>query len=277
MKYLKAAFNFYLDSSIHVAIAVCSLLYLTVFEYDIELTSELVGFVFFGTITAYNFVKYAGVARFHHRSLTDKLRVIQVFSLLSFGMLVYFATKLPPNLYWLMGSLGVVTFLYAVPVLGKKTLRMLSGFKIFAVAIVWAGITVLAPWLAITDVISTDVWLTFVQRCLIVIVLTIPFEIRDLRYDETALGTLPQKLGVTTTKWVGVLVMYLGFSLDLFKDDFSCAHSSAFAMACFLCALGLWGAIEDQKKYYASFVVESIPIAWLGIFYLLKYYFEISC
>lgn len=277
MKYLKAAFNFYLDSSIHVALAVCSLLYLTVFEYDIELTSHLVGFVFFGTITAYNFVKYAGVARFHHRSLTDKLRVIQVFSLLCFGMLVYYVTLLPLKLYWLMGALALVTFFYAIPVLGRRTLRMMSGFKIFAVALVWAGITVLAPWLAVTDVITTDVWLTFVQRFLIVIVLTIPFEIRDLRFDETALGTLPQKLGVTTAKWVGVLVMYAGFSLDLFKDEFSCAHSSAFAITCFFCALALWGANEDQKKYYSSFVVESIPIVWLGIFYLLKFYFEISC
>jgi hypothetical protein len=277
MKYLKAVFNFYLDSSIHVALAVCSLLYLTVFEYDIEISQELAGFVFFGTISAYNFVKYAGVARFHHRSLTDKLRAIQIFSLLCFGILIYYFTFLPFTLYWVVGCLAIVTFLYSVPLLGKRTLRMLSGFKIFAVSLVWAGITVLVPWMAVSNQVTTDVWLTFVQRFLIVIVITIPFEIRDLRFDETALGTLPQKLGVTTSKWLGVIVMYAGFSLDLFKDEFSCAHSSAFAITCFLCALALWGANEVQKRYYSSFVVESIPIVWVGLFYLLKYYFEISC
>ena len=112
---------------------------------------------------------------------------------------------------------------------------------------------------------------------MIVMVLTIPFEIRDLKYDETALGTLPQVVGINTSKWMGVLIMYAAFSLDLFKDDFSCSHSSAFAITCFLCALALWQANENQKRYYASFVVESIPIVWLGLFYVLKYYFEISC
>ncbi|MCW5520159.1 hypothetical protein J1N09_09935 [Aureitalea sp. L0-47] len=277
MKILKAIFNFYLNSSIHVAVAVCSLLYLTVFEYDLQLSSSLLGFVFFGTISGYNFVKYAGVARFHHRSLTKSLRVIQIFSLISFALLVYFLIQLPPILYVLAGILAVITFLYATPILGKRTLRKLSGFKIFAVAAVWAGITVLFPWYAVQDMVTDDVWLTFVQRFLIVIVLTIPFEIRDLRFDETALGTLPQKLGVNTSKWLGVVVMYAGFSLDLFKDEFSCAHSSAFAITCFLCALALWGARERQGRYYSSFVVEGIPLLWVGLFYVLKYYFEISC
>ncbi len=277
MKILRAIFNFYLDSSIHVALAVCSLLYLTVFEYDLPLQWELLGFILFGTISGYNFVKYAGVARFHHRSLTDKLRVIQIFSLLCFGSMVFFIFQLPTRLYLPIGLLGLLTFLYAVPVLGKRTLRMLSGFKIFAVALVWAGITVILPWYAVYETFTHDVWLTFVQRFLIVIVLTIPFEIRDLRFDESALGTLPQKLGVNTSKWLGVVVMYAGFSMDLFKDEFSCAHSSAFAITCFLCALALWGSKEIQKKYYASFVVEGIPIVWVGLFYLLKYYFEISC
>ena len=205
------------------------------------------------------------------------LRVIQLFSLICFGLLIYFVIQLPSKLWVLAGVLATITFLYAIPVLGRRTLRKLSGFKIFAVAAVWASITVLLPWYAVEEVITHDVWLTFAQRFLIVIVLTIPFEIRDLRFDETALGTLPQKVGVNTSKWLGVVVMYAGFSLDLFKDEFSCAHSSAFAITCFSCALALWGAKEIQGKYYSSFVVEGIPLVWVGLFYLLKYYFEISC
>jgi hypothetical protein len=110
-----------------------------------------------------------------------------------------------------------------------------------------------------------------------VIVLTIPFEIRDLKYDTSALGTLPQRIGVNASKWLAVIFMYFGFTLDLFKDDFSCAHIGAFAITAFFCALALWGSKRDQKRYYASFWVESIPILWAAIYYLLKYYFEISC
>lgn len=277
MKFLKAVFKFYIDSSIHVALAVSALVYLTVFEYEIILDSNLLGFVFFGTITGYNFVKYAGVARFHHRSLAKWLKAIQVFSFVCFGLLIYFMIVLPSHLYWVMAVLASFTFFYAIPFLRKRTLRTLSGLKIFVVALVWAGVTVIIPWLAVKETVPTDVWLTFAQRFMMVMVITIPFEIRDLQFDQTALGTLPQKLGIGVSKWLGVVFMYFGFALGLFKDDFSCAHSSALAITCFLCALLLWGASKNQKQYYASFWVESIPLLWLLIFYLLKYYFEISC
>ncbi len=277
MKHLRAALEFYLDSSIHVAVAVCSLVYVTVFEYDLSVETNLLGFIFFATISGYNFVKYFGIARFHHRSLTSRLKAIQIFSFFAFGLMLYFAYFLPAAIYWHALALALVTFLYAVPFLGKRTLRMFSGLKIFAVSLVWASVTVLLPVLAVSEVIDLNVWLTFVQRFIMVIVITIPFEIRDLRYDSTALGTLPQKLGVNASKWLAVILMYFGFTLDLFKDEFSCSHIVSFAITAFVCALALWGAKKDQKPYYASFFVESIPVFWVLIFYLLKYYFQISC
>lgn len=277
MKILKAAFNFYLDSSIHVALAVVALVYVTVFEYELTIDINLVGFIFFGTISGYNFVKYAGVARFHHRSLTSMLRAIQLFSLLAFITLLYFLYQLPQSLYWYLAIPAMATFLYAVPIIRRKTLRMFSGLKIFVVALVWAVVTVLIPWLAQMEPINTDVWLTFSQRLLFVVVITIPFEIRDLKYDQSALGTLPQQLGIGVSKWLGVVLMYVGFALGLFKDEFSCAHSSAFAITGFICALLLWQAKKDQSKYYSAFGVESVPLFYLLLFYLLKYYFAISC
>lgn len=277
MKILKAAFKFYLDSSIHVALAVVAFVYVTIFEFDLPVDYFLLGFVFFGTITAYNFVKYAGVARLHHRSLTNTLKAIQIFSMICFAALIYFIYYLPTKIYWLLAVTGIMVFLYAIPMIKRRTLRMFSGLKIFVVAAVWAVITVLLPWLFYSDEIQADVWLTLAQRFLFVIVITIPFEIRDLKYDTSALGTLPQQLGVGVSKWLGVVLMYVGFALGLFKDDFSCAHSSAFAITGFICALMLWGSKREQHPFYAAFWVESLPIFYLGLFYLLKYYFEISC
>ena len=61
MKSLSFLFNIYINSSIHVAFAVCSLVGITCLEYDINIAINLLGFVFFGTVTGYNFVKYATV------------------------------------------------------------------------------------------------------------------------------------------------------------------------------------------------------------------------
>ena len=257
--------------------AVCALLYITAFEYDFDLRLALLGFVFFGTVSGYNFIKYFGVARFHHRSLTSKLKAIQVFSFLCFGGLVYFVIQIPSKLYWIIAGLAVMTFLYAIPLLGKKNIRTLSGLKIFVVALVWATVTVFLPILDANEPMHLDVWITFLQRYIMVIVLTIPFEIRDINYDATALGTLPQKIGVNASKWLAVLLMYFGFTLDLFKDEFSCSHIGAFALTSFLCALALWGAKKEQHEYYAAFWVELIPVFWMVLFYFLKIYLEISC
>ena len=91
-----------------------------------------------------------------------------------------------------LGCFSVFTFFYAVPFIWNKNLRKFSGLKIFVVAIVWGGVAVIVPLVASESQITTDNWLTFLQIVIIVITLTIPFEIRDLPYDARELKTLPQ-------------------------------------------------------------------------------------
>ena len=84
MTYLKLIFNFYINSSIHVALSVYSLVKITELYAGIPYNENLDYFIFYGTITGYNFIKYAGVAKFYHMSLTKNMRLIQIFSFLSF-------------------------------------------------------------------------------------------------------------------------------------------------------------------------------------------------
>ena len=79
MKLLSSVFSFYINSSIHVAFAVLAFVGISMLEYDLEIPNALWVFIFFGTITGYNFVKYAKIAGLRHRQLTNSLRTIQVF------------------------------------------------------------------------------------------------------------------------------------------------------------------------------------------------------
>jgi hypothetical protein len=83
--------------------------------------------------------------------------------------------------------------LYAIP-LGIKTpinLRSIGGIKIYVIAIVWAGTSVFLPLLETRSVLLLDhLWIIF-QRILVLIVLMLPFEIRDLELDEAYLSTIP--------------------------------------------------------------------------------------
>ena len=117
MKILRLIFDFYINASIHVALAVYAMLRVTEIYFDLPYNLNLNYFVFFGTITGYNFVKYAGVAKLHHRSLTDDLKIIQVFSFFCFLALCYFAYQISLQTLYFTIPFCLLTIVYAVPIL----------------------------------------------------------------------------------------------------------------------------------------------------------------
>lgn len=264
MKILHQVFRFYVNSSIHVAIAVVSLGIVTAFSLNISLDKNLLAVLFFGTITGYNFVKYAGVAGLHHLSLTPGLKVIQVFSFLSAIALAIALFKLPLVVLLWGGAFGVLTSLYALPFISRqRNLRNLKGVKIFVIAVVWTGVTVVLPVINKGDGFTWDVFVMIVQRFLFVIAITIPFEIRDLKYDAISLGTLPQMIGVRPAKYVGVIFLVTVYVLEYLKDNASTVELlSTFGIVC-ITVMALLSAKEKQSHYYASFWVESLPMLWL--------------
>lgn len=270
MNLLKRLFNFYINSSIHVALAVVALVGVTVLEYRLEVPFNLLGFVFFGTITGYNFVKYAEVAGLQHRKLTDALKSIQVFSFLCFGMLLFFVFHLSVHTLVMVGVFAMLTFFYAVPFLKHKNLRNFSGLKIFIVAAVWAGVTVFVPLAASKMELRTDDWITFIQRFLLVVVLILPFEIRDLQYDRNTLKTLPQQIGIQKTKLFGMTLLVFCVLLEGFKDELTANYLYSLLLMCVLLSSFLLASGKKQSKYFSSFWVESVPIFWLLLFVVLE-------
>ncbi|MFT4848214.1 MAG: hypothetical protein ACI83B_000740 [Sediminicola sp.] len=270
MRLLSSVFSFYVNGSIHVAFAVLALVGTSVLEYDLEIPFALWVFIFFGTITGYNFVKYAKIAGVRHRELTNSLKSIQIFSFICFGITVYFAFRLSFDTVLLISGFALLTFFYAVPFLKSKNLRSLTSMKIFVVALVWAGVTVIVPVLSIGVELNVDILLTFVQRFFIVVVLIIPFEIRDLKFDVASLRTLPQQLGVKRVKAVGIFLLLICLVFEGFKDKVSEGNFIGLLMLCILIASALISSNKQQLKYFASFWIEGIPIVWLAILFLLS-------
>ncbi len=268
MKVVKQLLSFYINSSVHVALSVYSLTWITLLEFDISYDENILYFVFYATITGYNFVKYFGIAKFHHRSLTNWLKAIQVFSFLCFFLMLYYGLKLNTKTLFCVAGFGIVTFLYAIPFLPKRffldqqhNLRTIGGLKIYLIALVWSGVTVFLPLINNDHVFNTDVMITGIQRYIFIIVLMLPFEIRDLRYDSLKLSTVPQKIGVKQTKIIGSLLLVVFFFLELFKDEVPFIII-LLAIVVFTMLLLVFSKIE-QGKYYSSFWVEGVPIFWL--------------
>lgn len=273
MKIIKQLFDFYLDASIHVALSVFCLLWVTAIFNDIELDVHLCLFLFFGTIACYNFIKY-GVEADKYILVNNKYhKAIQVFSIICLLISLYHGFYLKVDSWFILGILLLLTGLYALPVLPQsKNFRSLGGFKIFMVALVWAGVTVIIPITEIERNLGWDDWVSLVQRITLVLILLIPFEIRDLAYDNPGLNTIPQRIGVTKTKIFGGFLVLAYFFATFLKD--SLTEVELISKGILFLVLGglMFITKRNQSKYFSSFWVEAIPVFWLGIAWGLKNY-----
>ncbi len=263
MTFLKKLFELYINASIHVALAVYAFLRITEFYFNLPQNPELYFFLFFGTITGYNFVKYAGVAKLHHRSLTSSLKIIQIFSFCCFVLMCFYAYQLAIDTLLLSLPFAALTFLYAVPFLSgfAKNLRQISYLKILIVAFVWAGFTVIIPVFDAEKTITFSAILLAFQRFLLIVVLVLPFDIRDVKYDAISLQTIPKKIGIDQTKRLGLLLLIISLILE-YLIPFQSKVKMPFMIFFFLTVLFLMRSKINQPKYYSSFWVELLPIIW---------------
>jgi len=221
-------------------------------------------------------VKFSGLAKFRHRRLANWLKYIQIFSFLSFMGLCYFALKLELRTLLFVLGLGTITFLYAVPFLPRKyflekgkNLRGISGLKIYVIAFVWSLVTVGVPLINEGMTLHFDTYITAIQRFIFVIVITLPFEIRDMQFDSLKLATIPQKIGIKRTKGIGFLLLLIFVLIEFLKDAISQLEITILLLIAVITGLFLYLSQIKQPKYYSSFWVEGIPILWLIIVLIL--------
>lgn len=263
MRVLKNILNFYVQSSIHVALAVISLAGVVSLEANLPLSNISLALLLTATISGYNFVKFAGIAKLHHQSLTKNLKLIQIFSFLSGAALIYLLFKQSVEQLWLLVSLAIVNFLYAIPFLPKdKSLRSLRGTKIFIIALIWTFSVVVYPGIdSLAGTISWDLVIRFIQIFCFLIAITLPFEIRDITGDRAELGTIPQKIGIKKTKLLGYILgfAFIGLSV-LLKPELipNIPELIIFGTVLFV----IFKSTPDRSFYFTAFWVEAIPIAW---------------
>ncbi|GLB53297.1 hypothetical protein NBRC110019_23380 [Neptunitalea chrysea] len=270
MKFLKNILKFYIEGSIHVALSVVCLTALTFEKFHMGYDLDLCAVSFLATISSYNFMKYATNAETYFSVATVYLKIIQGLSIFCFVAMLVLACFLSIEVLGVLALSSFFTAIYALPLLpGNKSFRNLSGLKIYMVGFCWALITVIIP--VVDDHVKLDnrVWVEFVQRFLLVIILIIPFDIRDLKEDGLVLGTLPQRLGVAKSKGVGYILLSLFFLLTFVNPVIEAKEVGVTLSVTALTALFIVFAKEQQSKYYCGFWVESVPIIWYVIYLLL--------
>ncbi|WP_378177987.1 hypothetical protein [Aquimarina sp. SS2-1] len=272
MKTLKSIFSFYINSSIHVALAIAALVKLTFLKFEILGGDTYIYFSFVGAIVAYNFVKYANISKLYHRRLTKSMTGIRILTIICAFLYMYFGYQVSLDTWMYMSPFIVLTILYAAPVFpNKKNLRSVAGIKIFIIAATWTGITAFIPVVYAEGSFGFDMNVEIMQRFIFIVVIMLPFEIRDLPYDEKELETIPQKIGITRTKVFGSALLVIFLLLTAFKDELYATEIISTIVITIISLLFLWATDKKQSEYFCSFWVESIPIMWLFLFALLQH------
>ena len=273
MALIKRIFDFYLDASIHVALAIFSLVHVTALTLNINVPQELYIFIFFGSICCYNFIKYGVEAEKYILVANRYHKNIQFLSfvclLIAFYQLFFLSERVIVTLFILVA----ITGLYALPVLPRhKNFRSLSGLKILIVATVWAGTTVILPAISKLEVISWNVKVETFQRFMLVLILLVPFEIRDLKYDSAALKTLPQRVGVKGAKLIGWSWAIIFYAATFLKTGLDVTNVVVKSILFIILLAVIFRTELNQKKYFSSFWVESIPLFWWVLIMIGKKY-----
>ena len=273
MSRIERVFSFYVFSNLHVALSTSCLVILTLKPYRLS-DWRTVLFVFCGTVLAYNFIRVVQVKKLYplmsNWMHTSRKELLVLNGIVLIG-LVYATFQFS----WLdlafVFPFFLLTLFYVLPYRGKlRGLRKLPGFKLFLIASVWAGVTVLFPIWTNNLQFDVKVWVVFAQRILFILAITIPFDIRDLQLDDSDLATLPQTLGVKRSKLLALGALLL-FTIGFFYDDLFADWErwsgivTGFVAAFFVLKTGI-----SQNRYYSAFWVEGIPVLWLFLALVIR-------
>ena len=272
MKPLRKLLEFYVNSNIHVSVAVFSLISVfgNIFKIDVFEKAFLLGNL---TFCAYHFTRFTNKERYQGGHLLGNWyekhkRILSVLLLIATVTSVYLFTRIHLSEFYTLLPFAFLTFFYGVPVVKWKgqwmSLRFIPGIKIFVIAIVWAGVVVNFGLLGLEMFVLERVVL-FTLVLLFVLLLTIPFDIRDYHYDNKKLKTIPQVLGLRNAQWFSLCIALI--SILLSGEIFPSVHSVRVYFFIVL-VLMLFVAMckPTRPKYFTAFWVEGIPVFW----YLLE-------
>jgi 4-hydroxybenzoate polyprenyltransferase len=230
-------------------------------------------FSFSATLCTYNFHR---ILKVHVKQKTAWMNWIRnhkkystALSILAFILALYSLILLQVNNWWNIGILvgsSVLSVFYVVKVRGIN-LREIPHLKIHLIAIIWIAVTLLFPIINANLCNWENLYFAGIHYFYFIAV-TIPFDIRDLKYDDTNQKTIPQLMGVSRSK------MLAAFLIILFSVSSVLIHKELLLNGIFYVAilLQLYLIIGmDQQKgdlYCAGFIDGAIIL--LGLAYLIE-------
>lgn len=265
MQVSKRLLDFYINSSIHVALAMFCLSYVTVYSNGLCKHITYPSCIFFGTIIGYNFLKHFGIVLKGNFSLNRYVGIVSVTILALLGYLFF--------LIRMVDSIKAQLLLSSAMVMVYPFLRRYGIIKMFWVSFVIAYLTAFV-FVNELPTFKGNVFLEFFKRFVFVSALMIPFEIYDSQHDDKTLNTLPQRWGVEPAKTIGYFLLIVYVILEIVNyntnNNFKIQYVVIAILIAIVTAMAIRFSTMESNPYFTSFWVESIPILWWFLLVLFQ-------
>ena len=236
-----------------------------------EQNNDIIIFLFFSTLSCYNFQRIvkSKQANYKYSKWISKFRpLIKTTIVISSAISIFYFLKFKITTQIFIVCISLISILYPF------ILRKIPYIKIFIISIIW---TISISILIIFEEkikIDIDLILFTVTIFLFVFSITIPFDIRDIKYDNEKLKTLPIVLGEQKSKIISLssLVISLFIYSYLFIDK-KLFFSQYIGILCFLFIMTIMidKVNKEQSDFYVSFWIESTSIIFCLILALTSW------
>lgn len=179
--------------------------------------------------------------------------------------------------------MAVVSMLYALPLMfwlkGRPRLRDFGILKPFILGLVWAATTALLPMLQLGWPLGLNEVLIITERSLFIIALCIPFDIKDMAYDDATMTykTIPLRLGVRKTLHltVGMLLLALVVAVvrGVITDTVPYSETLIYALTVFASIYLVYKTRENSDEYHYTFWLDGMLLLQpmlIGLVYVLS-------
>ena len=236
-----------------------------------------------GTATAalYSLHRIVGLQKTAHLVTTDRFAIIRkyhvhirIYTVLWVMLSAWFAIPFI-NLEFILWTIpgGLIAIAYVIPFLpGGRRLRDLGWGKILMIGWSWAWLTSAIPMGYVLHASVQMIIIHSLERMFFIILITIPFEIRDLNVDKSfGLITIPEKLGSKRTLIVAWILTGLTILLSFAGafHYFNLAYSLAMTMASLITIPLLKMSYKIHDDYFFVGVIDGIMILALWFFVII--------
>lgn len=292
VKWIFIVVDFLLFSNIYIAFATAALAIETIILFDIS-DFGFIFFIFFSTLFLYSFHrsfrlnKRSEAEQLENRHVWIKKNPILFYLIFSIAFLAlcysaFFYLDLRTILFLL--PVSALSFGYSIPFIKVSNrflrLRDLPGLKIFLISFTLSYVTVILPLVHYYEYIEISyklILFVFFRRVLFVFAITIPFDIRDIKYDEeNNVKTLPILYGVETAKRIAVFAL-LAFILllwiqYLFKIDSNFLYEVSLSVSAMVSIVLILKTTIHRRDYFYTICLEGMFLLQALLVYLSSYF-----